>query len=188
VELIDAWTKSLSESGLRERMVRSYARDVKRIQRRLAGLRIENATSDQLLTALKLESREGLNAPDTRGMRASLQLLLNFLAIRDGRPRIELSPVATRTTGARVFTPRPYKPVRFKQLADPEFLRSRYVGARMGTEEIAQELGTTKQNIVKALRAHGIAPRSHSQAWKASAEKDHTRIVSNPFNEEFFSA
>ena len=57
----------------------------------------------------------------------------------------------------------------------------------MGTEEIATEVGCTKQAVFKALRAHGIESRSHSQAWWASAKKEHTKTTATPINEGFFS-
>ena len=56
-----------------------------------------------------------------------------------------------------------------------------------GLEEIATEVGCTKQAVFKAFRLHGIESRSHSQAWRTAAKRNRTINVVERINEDFFS-
>ena len=176
----------LGASGLKENTVLAYSRDVRRIRNRLNGVELDAATPDQFRFAFKILNLEGLSNTSLNRMHSAIQSLLYFLEELNlphaTEPGVNLLPIIKRT-----FSPQPYNAYKYAMLADSAYLRERYLTRRMGTEEIATEIGCTKQAVFKALRAHGIETRSHSQAWRAAAEKEHTMISANPINEDFFS-
>ena len=193
------WAASLRSKGLSEGTVLAYAGDVRRIAAALEGVPIESAPIEQLSNAFRRLQVEGLSIKTLRRMHSAMKSFFQFLE-GTGRPpavgpdsNLPLGEIAaSRFARKRVtqgHSPRPYHARKFRELADPGFLRDKYLVSRMGTEEIAKEIGCTKQAVHKALRAHCIETRDSSQAWRASAGKDHTAIQdANPnLDETFFS-
>jgi hypothetical protein len=196
MKLSEDWIRMLRASGLSENTVLAYGRDIRRIKSSLDGVEIKDATPEQLRLAFNILNLEGMSATSLMRMQSGIKKFLCFLEEQHiphaTAPGLSLLPTNSppfpigRQT-RRTFSPRPYKAYKYPQLADPIYLRERYQTLLMGTEEIATEVGCTKQAVFKALRAHGIESRSHSQAWWASAEKEHTKTTATPINEVFFS-
>lgn len=198
MHLIEEWIMRLGASGLKENTVLAYSRDVRSIRSRLNGVELDAATPDQFRFAFKILRLERLSQTSLNRMHFAIQNFLYFLKELNfpyaTEPGVNLLPVLTPSQShmighqtKRIFSPQPYKPYKYAMLADSAYLRERYLTRRMGTEEIATEVGCTKQAVFKELRAHGIETRSHSQAWRAAAEKEHTMNAANPINEDFFS-
>jgi hypothetical protein len=196
MNLIDDWIRMLHTSGLNENTVQAYCRDIRRIESSLDGVKVEDAKPEQLMLAFNILNLEGMSTSSLKRMQCGLNRFLYFLeeqhlpnATAPGHNLLPTnsSPFPMGRQAKRTSSPRSYKAYKYPQLADPLYLRERYLTLLMGTEEISTEVGCTKQAVFKALRAHGIETRSHSQAWWASAEKDHTKTTATPINEAFFS-
>lgn len=195
--LIEEWITWLRVSRTKGNTILAYARDVRHIGRALDKVALDTATEDQFRSAFKILSLEGLSPTSLKRMHSGIRKFLCFLEERhyahgteSRADLLEASIVPPHMIGKkekRGEAPRTYVARKYEMLADPAYLRERYLTLRMGTEEIATEVGCTKQAVFKALRAHGIETRNHSQAWRAAAEKENTMIVAIPVNEDFFS-
>ncbi len=195
MDLIENWITFLRTSGLRENTILAYSRDIQKINQCLDGVEVKNATSNQLRSAYDILNLGGISTTSLKRMHCGIQKYFCFLEQQhihhSALPGLNLlstgSPSFPIKQTKRILSSRQYNAKKYPQLADPNYLRQRYCTFLMGTEEIAAEVGCTKQAVFKALRAHGIESRSHSQAWWASAEKAYTKTTAKRINEEFFS-